>query len=392
MLELTLLIVLVVSVLALVHSYFLYPPALALLARLTPTPRTSTPDTLPSVALVVAAYNEEEIIAEKIENSLELDYPADRLSIIVFSDASSDRTDEIVRSYADEGVELVRIEGRVGKTECQNRVADAVDEEIIVFSDANSMYEPDAIRELVSSFGPDVGCVVGELTYRDSSDVDGESIYWRYESLLKRLESAVGSSVTGNGAIYAVRSSSYVPLRRDAISDFAEPLAIVKNGERVTYTADAVAWENTEESVDDELDRRSRIVTRSWHTVANNAELLNPARYPLFSFQLLSHKVLRWLSPVFLATALLSTIGLVVLSANPLSLAALAAQLAFYGLALVGAVLDRTAVSPPTIVHVPHFFLVANYGMLVGLRNFLRRENIVTWNTTSRESDHEPES
>ncbi|WP_293026666.1 glycosyltransferase [Natronococcus sp.] len=392
MLELTLLAVLVVSVLLLVHSYFLYLPLLALLAKVTPTPDSSIPASLPSVALVIAAYNEEEIIAEKIENSLELEYPDDRLSVVVFSDASSDRTDEIVRSYADEGVDLVRIEGRVGKTECQNRVADAVDEEIIVFSDANSMYEPDAIRELVASFGPDVGCVVGELKYRDSSDVDGESIYWRYESLIKRLESAVGSSVTGNGAIYAVRNSSYVPLQRGAISDFAEPLAIVKNGERVAYTADAVAWESTEETVDDELDRRSRIVTRSWHTVANNAELLNPVRYPVFSVQLLSHKVLRWLSPILLAVALLSNLALVFVSASPLYLALLGAQMAFYALALVGAALDRTSLSPPIVVHVPHFFVVANYGMLVGLWNFLRRENIVTWNTTARDSTQNEET
>ncbi|WP_209438254.1 glycosyltransferase [Natronococcus sp. JC468] len=387
MLELTLLVVLGTSALLLVHSYFLYPATLALLAQLISTPDSTGSDTLPSVALVIAAYNEEEIIAEKIENSLALEYPADRLSIVVFSDASSDRTDEIVRSYADEGVELVRVEGRVGKTECQNRVVDRVDEEVVVFSDANSMYEPDAIRELVAAFGPDVGCVVGELTYRDSSAVDGESVYWRYESLLKCLESAVGSSVTGNGAIYAVRASSYVPLRRDAISDFAEPLAIVRNGQRVAYTADAVARERTEATVDDELARRCRIVTRSWHTVANNAALLNPVRYPLFSFQLLSHKVLRWLSPLFLAGAFLSNLGLVLVAPSPLYLAAFGAQVVFYGLATVGAALDRAAVSPPTIVHVPHFFLVANYGMLAGLWNFLRRENIVTWNTTSRESE-----
>ncbi|ELY55726.1 glycosyltransferase [Natronococcus jeotgali] len=336
---------------------------------------------------MIAAYNEEEIIAEKIENSLALEYPADRLSIVVFSDASSDRTDEIVRSYADEGVELVRVERRVGKTECQNRVVDHVDEEAVVFSDANSMYGPDAIRELVAAFGPDVGRVVGELTYRDSSAVDGESVYWRYESLLKRLESAVGSSVTGNGAIYAVRASSYAPLRRDAISDFAEPLAIVRNGQRVAYAADAVARERTEATVDDELARRFRIVTRSWHTVANNAALLNPVRYPLFSFQLLSHKVLRWLSPLFLAGAFLSNLGLVLVAPSSLYLAAFGAQLAFHGLAAVGAALDRAAVSTPTVVHVPHFFLVANYGMLAGLWNFLRRESIVTWNTTSRESE-----
>ncbi|TYL39301.1 glycosyl transferase [Natronococcus pandeyae] len=387
MLEITLLVALVVAVALLTHSYFFYIGVLFLLSKIIPDESTSQSDSLPSVALVIAAYNEEDVIAEKIENSLALDYPDDLLSIVVFSDASSDRTDEIVRSYADEGVDLVRIEGRVGKTECQNRVFETLEEEIIVFSDANSMYKSDAVRELAAAFAPDVGCVVGELKYRDSSDVEGESFYWTYESIIKRLESKLRSSVTGNGSIYAVRNSSYVPLRRGAISDFAEPLAIVGNGEKVKYAPGAVAWESTGETVDEELNRRSRIVTRSWHTVANNSQLLNPVRFPLFAFQLASHKVFRWLSPVFLGIAFASNLGLVLVSENPLYLALLVAQLAFYCLAAAGAVLDRTSVSSPKIVHIPYYFLVANYGMFIGLWNFIRRENIVTWETVSRESE-----
>ncbi|WP_090508312.1 glycosyltransferase family 2 protein [Natronorubrum sediminis] len=387
MLELTLLAAFVLSVGLLFHTYALYVPILYVLSSIFPNSSTDRPDDTPSVALVIAAYNEADVIAEKIENSLALAYPDDELSIVVFSDASSDDTDEIVRSYADDGVELVRIEGRVGKTECQNRVVAQRDEDIIVFSDANSMYDPDAIRNLVSSFAPGVGCVVGELTYRDSSDVDGESVYWRYESLIKRLESKLNSSAAGNGSIYAVRRSSYVPLQSGAISDFAEPLAIVGSGERVTYAPDAVAWENTGEGVDEELERRSRIVTRAWHTLANNLQLLNPVRHPVFAFQLTSHKLLRWLSPVFLGVALAANLGLVLVDSSPLYLGLLAAQLACYGLAGVGALLERTSISTPTVVHIPHYFVVANYGMLVGLWNFLQGENIVTWDTASRQSD-----
>ena len=167
-LEAVLLTLFLLSGFALAHTYFLYPITLQLWTRFVSYRGAAPSEDRPSVALIIAAYNEEEVIAEKIENSLQLEYPEDELDIVVFSDASDDRTDEIVEEYEDQGVSLVRIEGRVGKTECQNRVADLVDEDILVFSDANSMYEPDAISELVSRFVPEVGCVVGELRYREA--------------------------------------------------------------------------------------------------------------------------------------------------------------------------------------------------------------------------------
>lgn len=386
MIESILVTVLVVSTFLIAYPFIIYPLVLSVLSRLvgdSPVGETTNP----SVALVIAAYNEEEVIREKIENSLALSYPEELLSIIVFSDASSDDTDEIVQSYEDTGVKLVRIEGRVGKTECQNRVAEMVDEDIIVFSDANSIYEPDVVEQLVKSFSPETGCVVGELKYKDDSDVEGESFYWTYESIIKRLESQLHSSVTGNGSIYAVRNSSYVPLSRGAISDFAEPLAVVSNGERVRYAPEAIAWERTGSTVAEEFDRRSRIVTRSWHTVASFAHLLNPLRYPVFSFQLFSHKVLRWLAPVFLALTFASNVALVAVAPRVPYVAFLALQVGLYALAAIGWVLDRRSVSSPIICHIPYYFLVSNYGMARGFRNFLSGTNIVTWDTADRETE-----
>lgn len=384
MIEILLLTALVVSTLLLVYPFVIYPALLFGLSRFVSDnhPDKSAPS--PSVALVIAAYNEEDVIEEKINNSLLLDYPNELLSIIVFSDASSDDTDDIVRSYEDEGVELIRIEGRVGKTECQNRIAEMVEEDIIVFSDANSMYERHAIEKLVDAFSPDIGCVVGELKYRDSSEVEGESFYWKYESMIKHLESRLNSSVTGNGSIYAVRNSSYVPLSRGAISDFAEPLAIISNGERVRYAPEAIAWEHTGSSIEEELKRRSRIVTRSWHTVANFVHLLSPLRYPVFSFQLASHKVLRWLTPVFLALALTSNVALVAVEPRIPYIVFLALQFAMYTLAAIGWVLDQWSTSNPIICHIPYYFLVSNYGMARGFWNFLLSNNIVTWDTADR--------
>ncbi|WP_256388549.1 glycosyltransferase family 2 protein [Haladaptatus sp. W1] len=341
----------------------------------------------PSVTLVIAAYNEEDVIEEKIKNSLKLDYPADKFDIIVFSDESSDRTDEIVRTYESDGIELQRIEGRVGKTECQNQVTARIDSDIVVYSDANSMYEPNAIKNLIRGFEPGVGCVVGELQYHDEGGVEGESFYWRYEQIIKRLESKVNSLVTGNGSIYAVRRSSYVTLSRDAISDFAEPLAVISNGESVKYASGAVAWEKTGDSIESERSRRVRIVTRCWNTVFDYLELMNPVRFPLFSFQLISHKILRWLSPVLLLFVFLSNLALVLLSSSVLFPLLLLLQLVFYLFALIGMFGESAEIEMPVLFHVPYYFLVSNYGMLLGLSNFLFGENIITWETVERSAD-----
>lgn len=369
----------------LVHSYFLYPIILAIAGRFQESSPSDEPVAeYPTVALIIAAYNEEEIIAQKIENSLELSYPSEKLEIIVFSDASSDRTDDIVRSYAEQGVQLMRIEGRVGKTECQNRVAEAVESDILVFSDANSMYDADAISSLVRAFSPGVGCVAGELRYTAEDGVEGESVYWQYEQLLKTLESRVNSLVGANGSIYAVRASSYIPLARTATSDFAEPLAIVENGETVKYAANAVARERTGESTQSELSRRKRIVTRSWNTITDYTGLLNPLEHPVFSYQLFTHKLLRWLSPLFLLFVFVSNALLAGLSANVVFDVVFVLQLLFYGLAVVGFTTDQLSLPSLFYTHVPYYFLVANYGMSVGLFRFLRGMNVVTWETESR--------
>ncbi|WP_379810114.1 glycosyltransferase [Halolamina salifodinae] len=359
----------------------------AVIGQFSRVQENNLPSELPTVSLVIAAYNEEEIIAEKIENSLDIDYPSEKLEIIVFSDASSDKTDEIVSSYCTDGVKLRRIEGRVGKTECQNIVVRELDSEIVVFSDANSMYESDAILELIRAFEPGVGCVVGELRYGDDGNVEGESIYWQYERLIKRFESQFGSVTTANGSIYAVRASAYVPLAREAISDFAEPLSLIENGHRVAYVSSAIAREQTGESTESELSRRIRIVTRSWNTLFDHLELLNVLQYPLFGFKLLSHKVLRWLSPVFLSCMFVASVALAVVTHGPLYPLLVGFQILFYCCAVVGALGDRFDMETSLLFHVPYYFLVSNYGMAQAIVAVLRRNNIVTWETEDRPTD-----
>lgn len=382
--EVLLLILFVSNAAALLHTYVIYPFTLYVLTLLFSNYSENKTNKTPSVALIIAAYNEEDIISQKIENSLELEYPDDQLNIIVFSDASDDNTDELVESYEDQGISLVRVEGRVGKTECQNHVAQLVDEEIMVFSDANSMYEPNAVTELVRSFTPEVDCVVGELRYRDGGSVQGESMYWRYESWIKSMESQFNSLITGNGSIYAVRSKSYVPQPADAISDFTEPLSILRNRRKVRYAPKAVAWEDTETSADDELNRRIRIVTRSWNSIVKYLDLLNPLSRPLIAYQLWSHKILRWLSPVFLTVVGLANIALVGLSYSLIYIIPLMGQAVFYVLAIIGYLCDGRGEQNQIITHVPFYFIQSNYGMIIGLFKFIQGENIVVWDTTQR--------
>lgn len=337
----------------------------------------------PSVSVIIAAYDEESVIGEKIENSLRLEYPRDRSEIIVFSDASTDRTGEIVKGYADQGIKLLRIEGRKGKTHCQNEAVKIASGEIMVFSDANSMYEPDAIRKLVRRFADErVGCVSGELRYRGGGDaVEGERIYWQYDQIIKQSESKLSSLVTTNGAIYAVRKSLYEPLLADVISDLVEPLKIVHKGYRVVYEPEAVAWETTAGDSKREFQRRVRIVARSVHSFLRDRSLLgllNPVKHGAFSIQLWSHKVLRWFSGFFLLWIFVLNIPL--LSQGPIYWATMTGQAAFYLLALWGlwseAVLKQQAPRSP---HIAYYFCLSCCAMLKGVYNGLRGRTLTTW-------------
>lgn len=391
--ETLLLGVFLVSLALFLHPFVVYPVLLGILSRTDIARGEGRDETItgeyPTVTLVIAAYNEEDVIESKIENSLELEYPDDRLDIVVFSDASSDRTDEIVSSYEDSGVRLVRIEGRVGKTECQNRVVEDLTSDLIVFSDANTVYDPGAIEALVQYFDDDVGCVVGEVRYeadgpKQADDVEGESLYWRQQRLIKRLESRVRSVVKGNGAIYAVRRECYVPLPADAMSDFAEPLAIRSRGAQVRYAPNALAWEDTAGSIDAERARKVRMTTRSWHTITDYLHLLNPVRYGLYSFLVLSSTILLWSSPLFLIATVATALVLATVTSTPV-FDATVALFALGGLfAIVGQQLDRRVGSAPIIFHVPHYFLVGNYSLLLGFVNFLQGRTIVVWETEDR--------
>ncbi len=375
------------SVFVLLYVYLGYPTLLNLMAIVRRNLSKTDGDYQPNVSLIIAAYNEEAVIGEKIENSLRLDYPKDKLEIIVFSDASTDRTDEIVKSYADRGVKLLRIEGRKGKTYCQNEAIKAAQGEILVFSDANSMYEPDAIKKLVRNFAdPSVGCAVGELRYHSSDEggnrgVEGEGVYWRYEQAIKRLESRVSSPTAGNGSIYAARKALIEPLLPEAPEDFVRPLKIIQSGYRAVYEPEAVAWEQTASETGKEFRRRVRMVTQAVSILMKDRSLLsllNPLRFGLFALQLWSHKILRWLSGLFLVFIFLFNIPL--LRDGPVYVAIMAIQVLFYLAVLWGLVSEVIFKKPaPKLPHVAYYFCLSCYAMLKGVFLALRGHTMATW-------------
>jgi cellulose synthase/poly-beta-1,6-N-acetylglucosamine synthase-like glycosyltransferase len=316
-------VVLIVSVWFVGYIYFGYPILLKLLVSVRGKRTVARREIEPQISLLISAYNEAAVIARKLENALKLDYPADRLEIVVVSDGSTDGTDEIVRGFAARGVKLVRQEPRQGKTAGLNHAVPALTGEIIVFSDANAMYDVSALRMLARNFAdPGVGCVTGEARYLAgagaASDL-GERVYWDYEMQIKRLETALGSMVGGDGAIYAIRRALWQPLPPNAINDFLNPLQIVAAGWRAIYEPAAVCYEETAGRMKAEYRRRIRIVSRSWRAVFQAREVLNPLKVGIFAWSVLSHKVLRWFTGVFIGLGIASGTALAIEYSNRIS-------------------------------------------------------------------------
>jgi cellulose synthase/poly-beta-1,6-N-acetylglucosamine synthase-like glycosyltransferase len=290
------------------YVYAGYPVALWVMARCCQR-KIRKADITPFVSLIISAFNEGPSIRKKIENSLALDYPDGLLEVMVVSDASADETDSTVREYAGRGVKLVRMPVRGGKTVGLNAALPTARGDIIVFSDANIFYQKEAVRCLVRNFAdPTVGCVTGDSRYvnqQESAASMQETNYWEYERTIRSLESTIGSTVGGDGAIFAIRKELYVPLEAEAINDLVTPLQIVSQGHRAVFEPEAVGFEASPGNFRAEFRRKRRIVNRSWRGVLSIPEVLNPFKSGLFAWEVWSHKVLRWLVlPFVLVVAL----------------------------------------------------------------------------------------
>jgi cellulose synthase/poly-beta-1,6-N-acetylglucosamine synthase-like glycosyltransferase len=251
----------------------------------------------------------------------------------------------------------------------------------VVFSDANAMYEKDALRKLARNFADaGVGAVVGESTYSapEAESQRSEGLYWKYEVAIKRLESAIGSVVGGDGAIYAIRRRLYVPMTPDALSDFVNPLQIVRSGHRCIYDGESRSIERAADSFEKEFRRKVRIVNRAWRAMMKMRDLLNPVRFGLMSWELISHKVLRWLMPFLLLGVLVTNAVLV--SSAPLYVLTLGLQVAFYLLALLGWSLRRRR-TLPSLLSVPFYFCLVNVAAALGIGEALAGRTYTVWTT-----------
>ena len=285
------------------YVYVGYPVLIGILGWLMPKPVRQA-EIEPTVTLLISAFNEAHVIGEKLKNVLELDYPKSKMEILVISDASTDLTDQIVRSFSDQGVTLLRMEERGGKTVGLNAAMKVAKSDIVIFSDANIMYRTDTIRRLVQNFAdPSVGCATGDSQYVDdphSAAHAQENSYWGYERFIRSMESLVASTVGGDGAIFAIRRELYRPLSPETINDLVIPLQIVVKGYRAVFEPTAIGLEPSAGDFRKEFRRKRRIVNRSWRGVMSVSGVLNPFRVGMFAWQVWSHKVLRWLVLPFL--------------------------------------------------------------------------------------------
>ena len=291
-----------------VHTHAGYPALLWLLARGTPEPGRDGAHE-PDVSVIVAAYDEEDVIERKVENVLALDYPRERLQLIVASDGSGDATVERARRA---GADLVLDLPRGGKVRAQDQAVERASGDILVFSDANAQLDRAALRTLVSRFGADerLGYVCGQVRFTTEDGTNQEGVYWRYEMAVRELESRVGDVTAGNGALYATRRESYLVVDPRMGHDLSFPFNMVKRGWRVKYEPSATASEKTTPSNETEFRRKRRMMSHTWPIMLTGG-ILDPRGYsPLYAFQILSHRVLRYVTPFLHLAALLTSLRL----------------------------------------------------------------------------------
>lgn len=366
------------------YTYLGYPCLVWLFAKVFgQRVQPAVSEKLPSAALLIAAYNEESVIAGRVENALALDYPPQLLEIVVASDGSADGTAETVRRYAERGVRIIDYQQRRGKASVLNSAMQEVHGEIVLLSDANTHFDPAAARKLVRWFeDPHVGAVCGRLVLVDpSTGRNVDSLYWKYETFLKKCEGRLGALLGANGAIYAIRRDSFVPIPADTIvDDFVIPLlARLQSGRSIIYDPEAVAWEETPANIGSEFRRRSRIGAGGFQSIALLWRLLSP-RQGWIAFTFFSHKVLRWLCPFFLIVAFVTNCLLI---RQPLYQATLGLQSLFYLVSLAGAFIPGSGLAL-RMVRLTTMFSSMNLALLVGFWRWLTGRQRGIWQRTAR--------
>ncbi|HEX9960472.1 MAG TPA: glycosyltransferase family 2 protein [Pyrinomonadaceae bacterium] len=376
------------GVAALFYVYAGYPVLVYAVSRLFPK-NVNRARFAPRVTILITAYNEEKDIRRKLENTLRIDYPKEKLEILVASDGSTDRTDEIVREFERQNVKLFRQEGRAGKTFTQNKAVERARGEIVLFSDATTDYKPDVLQKILPNFADEsVGCVAGKLIYVDDSESTvgkGAKSYWNYETFLKESESRACSLIGASGCLYAVRKSAYQPMYAEACSDFLICTIVFRQGLRSVYEAQAVCTEETNRQASKEMQMRVRVISQTFTDLWRNRDMLNPFKSGFYAVQLVSHKLLRYAVPAFLALILFSSAALALHSYFYGLIFAF--QTAFYLTAFAAWLLEKSGVKPG-IPAMPLYFVLANIASVVAFYKFLRGERYARWEPIREKINH----
>lgn len=373
------------SLFIVVYTYVGYGLLLYLLVKIKERIRKPAPwpeptdGELPRLTLFIAAYNEEEVVDEKMRNCLELDYPAEKLRIVWVTDGSNDRTNERLSRWPQATV--LHQPERQGKTAAMNRGMEFVETPIVVFTDANTLLNREALRQIAARFtDPKVGCVAGEKRIaqkiRDNAAGGGEGLYWKYESTLKALDSRLYSAAGAAGELFAIRTELFEKMENDTLlDDFILSLRIVMRGYKISYCAEAYATENGSADMGEEEKRKVRIAAGGLQSIWRLRPLLNPFRYGIFSFQYISHRVLRWsLTPVLLFLLLPVNAVLVFTGSSPALYAVIwLLQALFYLTGSWGYYLSRRHIKNK-LLFVPYYFLFMNVNVIRGFRYLSKRK------------------
>jgi cellulose synthase/poly-beta-1,6-N-acetylglucosamine synthase-like glycosyltransferase len=363
---------------AAVYAVALYPLLVLALSKVWRKQFVRRPIT-PPVSLIIAAFNEEESIAAKLENALATGYPQDKLEIIVASDASTDRTDEIVRGFASRGVKLFRAEGNLGKSAMLSQVIEHARGEIIALSDATGMWEKDSVARLVSHFAdPRVGCVSGRVAYEYSRGTasEGFSVYQRFVTALRRGEASFGAGFNAPGSIHAVRKSVYVSCPPALSMDLVDPFHMAMQGFRTTYEDQAISWEKARTTVGEEFRARLRIAVRSWSFLFYALRRLPVLRSPMYCFQLISHKFLRYtLGP---SMVLVFVLNAAVFSRHLIYEVMFVGQAAYWLTMLAAYLASRSGRRIPGLSGLL-FFSSANVAYVRGLMLYMMGRRVARW-------------
>jgi len=363
------------------YSYVGYPALVAVLARFRPGPRVAKAPIEPRVTLLIVAHNEEARIENKLRNCLEVDYPRERLEVLVASDGSRDRTEDIVASFAPQGVKLLPLPGPKGKPSALNEAVPRAQGEILVLCDARQRLAPSAIRELVAHFAdPQVGAVSGELHIlggAGSTSGEGVGLYWKYEKAIRRAEGRLDSTVGATGALYAFRKSLFQPIDpRTILDDVAIPMNVTREGYRVTFEPRAAAFDEPAEDAAREYRRKVRTLAGNYQLVALYPWLLDPRRNRLF-WQFVSHKLSRLAVPWCLVVLFAASAWLGV-QASPAYMSVFVAQALFYAMAVSGWRLEKLG-RRPRLLSVPCALMLLNVAAAAALFGFLRGTHKAAW-------------